>query len=895
MEVRPDTAEAFLRHADFVRAIARSMLADEHLAEDAAQETWATAMTHSPARAGSLRGWLRTVARHAAGRLTRTRARSRRIEEERAQSDVVPEAAESAARNELLRRVTDELLALREPYRETLLLRYYDGLTVAQIAERGKTTGKTVYSRIQRGLDLLRERLERSYDGDRSAWLRGLALLAFGREGGRLGPRTPVGPGLVEGIVAAACAAVVVGVVWSAHRGAGVELAETPSVGVTEDDTRALEGTFTTARTALPDRPLEVAPAFHPAHLVRGVVTDSAGDPVPGASIWAHRADDLWGANVVSTSDASGAFEFAPASGAWRVGAAASGAGASQLQDLSGDPVHPRELRIELPGAGGDVRGVVRDERDRPLGGIELLWLPAAEPGLQPWIGTLRSTESGYHRADGVFLSGRVPMRATSDDAGRFLIEGAGPGEGELWIRTADRVPLRRPMTVVADMEPIEIVLRLPAVLSGVVRDAYDDPVPGAAVELGSPGLPDHVVTRADDTGAYRFEGVSVGRCRLFASHPSIGAAEEERMLHGGDVTWNVRLEELRVVGRLRGPEGRPLSGWSIRVAQAEMARFGLHRRAASATVDAHGFFELIGCPEQPFTLNVTCDGRAFHIVRSIVDVEPGTELDLRLTPDEMPTARVRGRLALPPGTRAEVAAVRSGEQPGYLASASFWRLGYTDDEGTFAVGGLPAGEYSLMIQCPGRPLDWSDSFHLAPGQELELAPVPFEEPGLLRIERRPGNEYEHFLIAKEDYLERVAYFGDSRRDEDIPLLPGRYVLFISGFGYQGQRSFQVESGRTTQVTLDEEVVTLRFQIDWPEDDPENDEVRWAESWLYLPDEADVPVTGWILTPEGSSALSVPLVVGDYRLETTTNTGAKSVLEVSASRASDAIQRIVLR
>ena len=80
----------------------------------------------------------------------------------------------------------------------------------------------------------------------------------------------------------------------------------------------------------------------------------------------------------------------------------------------------PAELRIDLPGLSGELQGRVRDTRGTPLAGIEVLWRPAQEVGLQPNFGTLRSGQTGYHRSDGVFLGGRAPMVASSDPNGTF-------------------------------------------------------------------------------------------------------------------------------------------------------------------------------------------------------------------------------------------------------------------------------------------------------------------------------------------------------------------------------------------------------------------------------------------------------------------------------------------
>jgi len=54
----PVAAEDLLKHAAFVRAMARSLLLDPHAADDVVQETWLTALEAPPRHAENLRGWL---------------------------------------------------------------------------------------------------------------------------------------------------------------------------------------------------------------------------------------------------------------------------------------------------------------------------------------------------------------------------------------------------------------------------------------------------------------------------------------------------------------------------------------------------------------------------------------------------------------------------------------------------------------------------------------------------------------------------------------------------------------------------------------------------------------------------------------------------------------------
>lgn len=142
------------------------------------QETWVDALEHRPETATSVRGWLATVLRNNLSKLRRGNAN--RVSREELVS--VTEGVETSTHDVVERAAThrDLVLAvmdLDEPYRSTILLRFFENLSYADIARREGVTRAAVNSRITRGLGLLRHKLEKSY-GDRPAALRALAPLA---------------------------------------------------------------------------------------------------------------------------------------------------------------------------------------------------------------------------------------------------------------------------------------------------------------------------------------------------------------------------------------------------------------------------------------------------------------------------------------------------------------------------------------------------------------------------------------------------------------------------------------------------------------------------------------------------------------------------------------------
>lgn len=88
-------------------------------------------------------------------------------------------------RIELQRCVSEAVLALPEPYRSVVSLRYYEDLSSAQIARRLGVPEATVRVRLMRALERLRRKLDRTF-GERRAWV--APALALAGVGGPHGP-----------------------------------------------------------------------------------------------------------------------------------------------------------------------------------------------------------------------------------------------------------------------------------------------------------------------------------------------------------------------------------------------------------------------------------------------------------------------------------------------------------------------------------------------------------------------------------------------------------------------------------------------------------------------------------------------------------------------------------
>ena len=136
-------------------------------AEDLVQETWLRVLERAGQYNGRLRfePWLFSIARNLAIDHLRKQqtATHRMCREDEAGVDLPAPDFESpffaAARSEDAKRIAAALGALEPIYREALLLRFQEELSLAEIAQVARAPISTVSSRIQRGLSMLQAAL----------------------------------------------------------------------------------------------------------------------------------------------------------------------------------------------------------------------------------------------------------------------------------------------------------------------------------------------------------------------------------------------------------------------------------------------------------------------------------------------------------------------------------------------------------------------------------------------------------------------------------------------------------------------------------------------------------------------------------------------------------------
>ena len=151
-----------------MRALARALAHGD--ADDLLQDAAVTALEHPPAMDRPVKPWLATVILNR-WRMNRRNEARRRVRETAILVD--EEQIDPLDRARMLQRLSDALVALDEPYRQTVIARYLDGKSAAQIAREQDVPAGTVRWRLKTGLDRLRAALDDA--APRKQWVLALA------------------------------------------------------------------------------------------------------------------------------------------------------------------------------------------------------------------------------------------------------------------------------------------------------------------------------------------------------------------------------------------------------------------------------------------------------------------------------------------------------------------------------------------------------------------------------------------------------------------------------------------------------------------------------------------------------------------------------------------------
>ena len=146
--------ELYRRHYAPALGIAYGVLADRHLAEDAAQEAFVIASRQLAGLRNAERfaPWLCTIARRVAGQMARTRRERNTLDD----TEAAPTENHGPHPSDLVRQA---VLDLPERSREVVVLHYFTGLSHKEIAASLGLSAEAVHGRLVRARRMLAERL----------------------------------------------------------------------------------------------------------------------------------------------------------------------------------------------------------------------------------------------------------------------------------------------------------------------------------------------------------------------------------------------------------------------------------------------------------------------------------------------------------------------------------------------------------------------------------------------------------------------------------------------------------------------------------------------------------------------------------------------------------------
>lgn len=737
----PPSIESLLAHTEWVRALARRLVADPSAADDATQEVWLAASRGRARRGGDPRAWLARVLRNvrfAERRASRARARRERAHA-RPERDPAADPARVAELVELHQRVVAALLALDEPFREALLLRYFAGLEPERIARELGLPASTVRGRIQRGLTRLRERLG---GGDERNLALLLAPLAGASKFSKTAAVTAAGALLMQklAIVGGALALFVAGAWWWVERAdhglapASDEASPPAVVARTTPSEARAEEAASLERIVRGDAPSRAALDAPEAIALEGVVTTrGTGAPIANVRI---ALEDVAGRAVgeLARSDERGHYALARGP---QVGERLAFFHDEHLRRrVSGSDVPRGEgarLDVELFPL-GTLEATVVDPSGKPLEGRSVEATAFFDRLASPRFAPETSMWSARTLADG---------RATFADLPCGVPIGIGFERGE-WIEPLAIDPTERRASA-------RLVWLPRGTVAGRLVRADASPADGFELELlrtklGALSPASH--TRSESDGSFQFDEVAPGEIAVRAE--IAGSSIRRALVEPGarcDLGELALPELARFAGRLTCSAEIDFGAVSL-----ELWRGG-ERLGEPLWLDREGRFETRVAPGISFV-------RAALHQRMYVDREDGVFV---------PQSRGelgelwRGELEAP----AEALELGIDEGVGFVearfpglagaqAKASFvFRRGDHEvaqlpralEEGRVRSLAMPIGGYELSIEVPQSGRIWMPDFELRAGANA-LGELDFAKAALAgRVVDASGAAVAHALV----------------------------------------------------------------------------------------------------------------------------------------------------
>ncbi|HEX4449478.1 MAG TPA: sigma-70 family RNA polymerase sigma factor [Kofleriaceae bacterium] len=658
------TPDAVLRELEGLRALARALVGSDVDADDLLQDTAVDAIRHPPRDDGRpTRPWLAAVLRNRSRMDLRAASRRRRREQAVAETASDASAGDSIDRARVLERLSRALVELDEPFRTTVVRRYLDGQSSAEIARALAVPPGTVRWRLKTGLDRLRAAL----DDHSPSW------------------RAALIPCLQGAFVVKTKLSVVVIVLALLLAGAWWKLSR-PSPAAT----KLAPAAATVA--AKPSRAVALAPgqarataetvALPGGRIAGRVINWSTSAGVADADVTFTSAA---GATTVKTGD-GGAFELAPNEpGAYSLATINAAGFLPYAPELDHSPIDVQFRKgrtvdgiIVFLYPALDYHGVVVDRANAPVAGahVALLGSPAGEQA-EGRLATEWTTA-----ADGSFT-----FHAPDD-----TVFEASKGALRGWAKLDGNVAITKLMTIQLGDAPAR-----DSTITGAVVDEHDQPLPDALVRAEPAEKTTTAPIRATafattgpdgkfaldhlDKSAYDVAAELDGRART-TQRVNAGTRGVELVLTSG----------VTLAGTVATGDGTPVPSFTLTALRRDGAARDVE--LARTIVDPRGYFEVQVSPGD-FDLVAAATGLAPTAPLHVDARESKRDLQLVAKPGATITGKVVDSATGQPLQYARV--MRDAFGAG--ASAQPSNVGtVTREDGTFELAGVPEGLASINV-----------------------------------------------------------------------------------------------------------------------------------------------------------------------------------------------------
>lgn len=452
---------------------------------------------------------------------------------------------------------------------------------------------------------------------------------------------------------------------------------------------------------------------LRPAARLRGVVVDAAGRGIPDAVVHAATADD---APVTARSAGDGAFVLpsVPLGRSVQLLARRAGFIPARLEvplARAGERSESHELRVRLD-RGRFGHGMVLDEAEQPVADASI---------------TLARSPDGT----GARVAGQEPLRALSDNQGRFVLTDIPPGRFDLSARAVRFAPVTVPgITIEGGDAPVDLgtlILGPGVVIAGQVLDTTGQPVANAAIRARSEvALSEEVLSASGDgaapsvlsaeppeawsdaDGQFSIGDLAPGqKVTLQVMRQGYATARIEAVRAPANDLEVVLEEAMALRGVVRDELGHPIADAHLHLARESSATAGADteragqpapRPARFATSAPTGSFVIEGIAAGSWTLHARAhgyrDGEPLPVQVSIG--EAMAPLSVVLATGASVAGQVVDGDGGPVAEARVSATAASGRAP--VRSAT------TDAEGRYRLDGLPQGKLAFAAEHAEHP-----------------------------------------------------------------------------------------------------------------------------------------------------------------------------------------------